>query len=107
MTLTPPIDQKLNRKPCDFSTGTDADDLEGSSQWGPDRTIDSSLLRKLLLDSKAGYGLTDQPLEIIGARIVGIVDLRAASVPRPLNFVKCVFGDAIDCTDAQMKTTSF
>jgi hypothetical protein len=112
MTATTSIDQKLidaiaQRKPCDFSAGTDVDALDNSSQWGPDRTIDSAVLRKVLLDDKAGYGLAHQPLEITGARIVGIVDFRAASVPRPVYFVKCVFSDMIDCTGARLQTTSF
>jgi hypothetical protein len=111
MTSAVSIEQKLTdalaqRKPCDFSTGTDADRLDNSSQWGSERTIDSSLLRKILIDSKAGYGLSDQPLEINGARIDGMVDFRATSITRPIYFVKCVFTEMIDCTDARMPTMS-
>ncbi|MFK4727436.1 hypothetical protein ABIE89_008536 [Bradyrhizobium niftali] len=46
-------------------------------------------------------------LEILGARIIGKVDLRAATVARPVAFLKCVFSHAIDCKDARMSSTSF
>jgi hypothetical protein len=72
MTSAHSIEQKLidalaQRKPCDFSTGTEADELHNSSQWGPDRTIEGSVLRTVLIDGKAGGSPTDQPLEIHGA----------------------------------------
>jgi hypothetical protein len=112
MTSEVSIEQKLTdalrqRTPCDFSTGTEADELENSSQWGPERTIGSSLLRKVLIDGNAGSSLADQPLEIIGARIDGVADFRATSVTRPIYFLRCVFTRMIDCTDARMSTTSF
>jgi hypothetical protein len=112
MTSEVSIEQKLadalrQRTPCDFSAGTEADELENSSQWGPERTIDSSLLRKLLTNGNAGSSPADQPLEIIGARIDGVADFRATSVARPIYFLRCVFTKMIDCTDARMSTTSF
>ncbi len=100
------LDAVSRRKPCDFSVHTDADNLDRSPQWGPERVIASALLRDVLLGS-ATFGLTDQPLEIVGARIDDRVDLRGATIKRPLIFTRCVFTDAIDCDDARMQTTSF
>jgi uncharacterized protein YjbI with pentapeptide repeats len=106
------VEQKLvealeQRRPCNFSAGTSVDDLEKSSEWGPDRTIEAALLRKILIGATGSDGLADQPLEIIGALIKGKVDLRAATVKRPVAFDRCVFSDSIDCRDARMSSTSF
>ncbi|MDI3561747.1 hypothetical protein [Bradyrhizobium sp. Arg816] len=103
------VKQKLlealkHRTACNFSPDINADTIEKSSEWDSQRTVDARLLRDILLE---GADLANQPLEILGARISGRVDLRAASVTRPISFVKCVFSHALDCTDARMSSTSF
>jgi hypothetical protein len=90
------VEQKLNealeqRRPCNFSAGTPVDDLEKGSEWGPDRTIEAALLRKILIGATGSDGLADQPVEIIGALIKGKVDLRAATVKRPLLSIDASF----------------
>jgi hypothetical protein len=112
MPLNPVVDRTLSeaisqRKPCDFSAGGEADDPRGSAQWGPERRIEGALLRTLMLGNHPSYDLINQPLEIIGARIDGPVDFRAASLTRPIYFTRCAFTDPVDCTDARLKTVSF
>src|SRR4051794_36705195 len=106
------FEQKLKdaiaqRRPCNLSMGDAQEDLADSDNWGPERTIDGGLLTRVLLDDKAEFGPLDRPLEIIGARITGYVDLRAVTLSKPVFLIRCVFHGTVDCDDARLQTISF
>jgi len=94
-------------QPCDFSANNTDDSLDKSDSWGPERTISAAMLRGKLLATSADGSPVNQPLRIIGARITGVFDFRAVSFLKPLYFVRCVFVDAVDFTDAALSTVWF
>ena len=77
------------------------------SNWGVDRAVDNFLLSKVIFESAPSILRNGQPLEVVGARIVGPVDFRASIIARPIYFRSCLFTDMIDCTDAQIVSMSF
>jgi hypothetical protein len=89
------------RKLCDFSVGSEEDLLGKSDKWGEERTIAADALHTLLLDKDIAAG---QPLEIKGARITGVLDLRGASLARPLQLVNCAITNVIWLEDASAST---
>ncbi|GAB3984517.1 hypothetical protein GCM10029978_094410 [Actinoallomurus acanthiterrae] len=62
---------------------------EGRS-WGPDRTVRAEVIRKLLLSGRPADGEI-AALRLAGARIVGRLDLKYATVPYPVRFWNCHF----------------
>jgi hypothetical protein len=106
---TPIIDPRLKdallqRRTCDFSVGSDIDELKNSDKWGSERSLDAGGLRAALLAEDLDDVPADQPLEITGARITGALDLRGMTVKRPLYLFRCVVADVIKLIDASTAT---
>jgi hypothetical protein len=111
MSTEPDIETKLresivNRRACDFSVGSDIDKIDNSDQWGPERTIEADALRAVWLSKKVEGAIGNHPLEITGARLVGHLDLRGASVSRPLYLLGCDLKDVWALNDARLATIS-
>ncbi|MFC4911522.1 hypothetical protein [Actinomadura gamaensis] len=73
----------------DFRASPDEDASDGAS-WGRDRTVRASVLRALLLDGPAQDGEIPA-LRVSGARVVGALNLRYATVEHPIRLWGCHF----------------
>ncbi|MCP2334736.1 hypothetical protein [Actinomadura rupiterrae] len=73
----------------DFRTSPDEDASDGAS-WGRDRTIRASVLRALVLDGPVQNGEIPA-LRVNGARIVGTLNLRYATVDHAIRLWGCHF----------------
>jgi hypothetical protein len=77
---------------------TGDDDPAGGAQWGPERTVRADLLYELLTGRRE-----PEPRAVVlrGARIVGALNLEAASLVCPLSLHGCFFDAAVNLNRAE------
>ncbi|MGO9527492.1 MAG: hypothetical protein ACLP0A_07990, partial [Verrucomicrobiia bacterium] len=96
-----------NGQPTVFSTGSDAEDDPSSAQnWSADRSIAAEKIAWLCTDPTASRFVTYQGIRLGGVRIDGPLNLAAAKIPFPLQFVKCAFSNDIYLSDAELQLLS-
>ena len=85
------------------SMSTDpSNDPAHTDQWPASRQIRASLIRWICVDHEA-LGLIDpKGIRVIGARIVGGLDLSLISVPIPVVLHNCVFAEVINLDGAEI-----
>ena len=84
-------------------TRTDpSNDPARADEWRPQRQIRAALIRWLCVDHEA-LGLIDpKGIRVMGARIIGGLDLSLVSVPIPLALDNCVFAEPINLGGAEI-----
>ncbi|MGA2069959.1 MAG: hypothetical protein ABSG97_01305 [Sedimentisphaerales bacterium] len=90
-------------KRADYRKEKDKGKPENANTWGEERTIDANRIEWLCRDKQAKELVTDKGIQVIGAKIVGAVDLSFAEVPFPLSFIGCVFTEKIDIFSSRIK----
>ncbi|GAA2035473.1 oxidoreductase [Catenulispora yoronensis] len=75
------------------------DDIAHGASWGPDRTIRADFLKKLIEE----VGERRAPLRVVGARIVGPVELEYLELGYSLSFSSCYFDEEIDLHDTRLR----
>jgi hypothetical protein len=81
-----------------------ANELDGASQWGPERVVRGEVIRALLLGAcpaEPGYA---PAVRLRGARITGRLDLMGAAVTSNLVCEYCYFEDEIRLVEASTRT---
>ena len=68
---------------------------EQGAAWGADRCVSAQLLTELLIDRPKPDGSPLRRIRIRGARIVGELNLEAATLACPLELVDCYFDNAV------------
>jgi sRNA-binding regulator protein Hfq len=87
---------------ANYSEGEDKDKPEDANSWPERRTINANRIEWLCSDRQAKELVTDKGISVIGARIVGAVDLSFREIPFPLFFYRCVFNENIYLMDSKM-----
>ncbi|HUZ52990.1 MAG TPA: hypothetical protein VMU94_10745, partial [Streptosporangiaceae bacterium] len=88
-----------------FSAGNaGADDPAQSHNWGSDRQIRAEVLSALLCDVVPIESGHIGRVSIRGARVIGMIDLREATVKNSLHLDKCAIEDGIDLSDARVRS---
>jgi hypothetical protein len=83
-----------------FETGDPAaDDPVGGAAWGPERTLRAEFVRGLIDEA----GDRRAPLRVVGARVVGPLELEYLEIGYSLSFANCWFQDEIDLHDARLR----
>ncbi|MEU9862504.1 membrane-associated oxidoreductase [Streptomyces sp. NPDC047971] len=85
----------------DFRVSEDEDPALGGS-WDAERTVRASVLRALLLKAPQEAGEI-AALKISGARIVGVLDLKYATVDAAIRLSHCQFDDVPDLYGAHLR----
>ncbi|NUR01949.1 MAG: membrane-associated oxidoreductase [Streptomyces sp.] len=85
----------------DFREGGDDEDTAEGAQWGPERSIRATVLRALLLNGPRVPGEV-AALKVQGARIIGTLDLRHATVDSIVHLSHCHFAEAPDLSGAHL-----
>ena len=93
-----------NGTPVDFTGGKETLNVraEGAG-WSAERTIRGEVIAGLCT-STAEEPVHRKGVQVLGARIVGFLDLEAAALIRPLTLVHCWLEHDINLRDAQTKT---
>ncbi|MEU8586908.1 membrane-associated oxidoreductase [Streptomyces sp. NPDC048664] len=86
----------------DFGEDADDDPAAGAS-WGPERTLRAEVLRALLLGGPVRPDRT-AGLNVRGARITGVLDLKYGTVPHPVRLRACHFDEVPDLYGARAVT---
>ena len=66
-----------------------ANDPKNAATWGPGRNIRAELIRWLAADSSAAVRVDPKGVRVLGARIVGPLDLSQMRVPFPIALIQC------------------
>jgi hypothetical protein len=91
-------------KPVDLRTGDpDQDDPARAQEWESDREIPAEVLVALLTSEVSGSA-DGRWLDVAGARIVGAVDLRLATLTRGLVLRECALVERLVLRDATVLT---
>ncbi|MBW8804986.1 MAG: hypothetical protein JF587_14215 [Catenulisporales bacterium] len=75
------------------------DDPAQGASWGPERTLQAAFIRKLIEDA----GERRAPLRLVGARVVGALELEYLELGYSLSFSYCSFDDEIDLHDTRLR----
>jgi hypothetical protein len=73
----------------------------------PDNALRGELLRFLLVGKREDSGLSPSGLMIVGAFIVGDLDLVGCTAQAPLHLLECRLGGDLQLTDAELKGAFF
>ena len=84
-----------------------SNDPEHAGDWAASREIRASLIRWLCVDRDALAFVDPKGIRVIGARIVGALDLALVSVPIPLVLDNCLFTDAVNLDGAEVPYLEF
>lgn len=84
-----------------FETGDPAvdDPAASGAAWGPERTLRASFLRKLIDEA----GDRRAPLRVVGAKVVGRLELEYLELGYSLSFAYCWFQDDVDLHDTRLR----
>jgi hypothetical protein len=83
-----------------FEVGDPAvDDPAAGAAWGPERTLRADFIRKLIEEA----GDRRAPLRVVGARVVGRLELEYLELGYSLSFANCHFQDDIDLHDTRLR----
>ncbi|MFL6113363.1 MAG: hypothetical protein ACJ786_18685 [Catenulispora sp.] len=75
------------------------DDPAQGASWGPERTLQAAFIRKLIEDA----GERRAPLRLVGARVIGALELEYLELGYSLSFSNCYFADEIDLHDTRLR----
>jgi hypothetical protein len=84
-----------------------ANDPGEVEKWGKDRSIRGALIGWLCVDRIAKSLVHPGGVQILGARIIGPVELLSASIEFPLVFACCELADEINLMSGRTRTLSF
>ena len=84
-----------------------SNDPAHAEQWPASRGIRASLLRWICVDHDALALIDPKGIHVLGARILGTLDLSMVSVPIPIVLDHCVFNDTIDLTGTEVPYLEF
>ena len=79
-----------------------SNDAAHADEWQESRQIRASLIRWLCVDHQALAQIDPKGIRVIGARIVGGLDLSLVRVPIPLTLDNCVFAEVINLGGAEI-----
>jgi hypothetical protein len=79
-----------------------SNDPATASQWGPQREIRASLIRWMSVDPDAVRQIDPQGIRVLGAKIVGSLDLSQVRVPFTITLHNCAIPEALELTDAEI-----
>jgi hypothetical protein len=79
-----------------------SNDPAHASEWSHDRDIRAGLIRWLAVDDRAAAQIDPDNFRVLGAHIVGPLDLSNLHVPFGLEFVRCLFIEPITLTSAEI-----
>ena len=84
-----------------FETGDPAadDPTVSGATWGPERTLRASFITGLIDEA----GDRRAPLRVVGARIVGPLELEYLELGYSLSFASCWFQDEVDLHDTRLR----
>jgi hypothetical protein len=88
-------------QPVNLQSGDmEADAPARGGEWGAERTVDAALLANLLTQTDG----RDRPraLRLVGAAIVGVLDLEAAELACPMSLVSCWFEQPVNLSEASV-----
>src|SRR4051794_25264274 len=77
----------------------DIDDPAHGGSWGPGRTLRADFIRRLIEEA----GVRRAPLRVIGARVVGPLELEYLELGYSLSFSSSYFDDEIDLHDTRLR----
>ncbi len=78
-----------------------------ASQWGPQREIRASLIRWMSVDPDAIRQIDPQGIRVLGAKIVGSLDLSGVRVPFAIGLRNCAIPEVIELTSAEIPWLDF
>ncbi|MGA9723649.1 MAG: hypothetical protein WBQ86_14415 [Candidatus Binatus sp.] len=73
-----------------------------ASQWGPEREIRASLIRWMSVDPDAIKQIDPQGIRVLGAKIVGSLDLSQVRVPFAIVLRNCAIPEAMELASAEI-----
>ena len=73
-----------------------------ASQWGPQREIRASLIRWMSVDPDAIRQIDLQGIRVLGAKIVGSLDLSQVRVPFAISLRNCAIPEAMELAQAEI-----
>jgi hypothetical protein len=79
-----------------------SNDPANSSRWGPQREIRASLIRWMSVDPDAVKQIDPQGIRVLGAKIVGSLDLSQVHVPFAITLRNCAIAEAMKLTSADI-----
>ena len=84
-----------------------SNDPANASQWGPQREIRASLIRWMSVDPDAIRQIDPQGIRVLGAKIVGSLDLSQVRVPFAITLRKCAIPKAMELGSAEIPSLDF
>ena len=73
-----------------------------ASQWGPQREIRASVIRWMSVDPDAIKQIDPQGIRVLGAKIVGSLDLSQVRVPFAITLRNCAIPEAMELASAEI-----
>ncbi|MGW3445475.1 oxidoreductase [Streptomyces sp. NPDC001076] len=83
------------------------DSVVDGGQWGPERTVRAAVIAALMLGAHGGQPGAVPSLRLVGARIVGPLDLAGAQLAHTLWLEECWFDEAVNLLGATTRTLVF
>jgi hypothetical protein len=77
-------------------------DASKGNHWGPERQIGNELIRWLCVDREAKQLIDPVGIALMGAKIIGDIDLLYISVPFPLTFHHCNFEGQLNLENSSL-----
>ncbi|WP_274910788.1 membrane-associated oxidoreductase [Streptomyces sp. WZ-12] len=93
----------------DLRNGEDEDEhgaVPEGDRWGPERTVRGEVLRALVISGASAEGAI-AGLRLVGARIVGRLDLTCGTVDGPVRLLGCHFDEPPELSGARTRTLDF
>ena len=79
-----------------------SNDPADASQWGPQREIRASLIRWMSVDPDAIREIDPQGIRVLGAKIVGKLDLSGVHVPFAMTLHNCAISEVLELTAVEI-----
>ncbi len=96
------IDAAIGGALVDLSTGdAEQDDPTEGAHWPDARTLRAEIITELLTGVRKPADRQPRAVRVTGARVVGVLDLEAATLVCPLVLMNCHFEAQINLNDAQ------
>ncbi len=92
---------------ADFRTGDeDEDDPANAENWGEERNLRAEVIFALLVEGRADWPVHPQGVHVIGANIVGSLDLSGAELAAPVYLIGCRLAAPLDLRDCRAKSVT-
>lgn len=90
---------------CDFAIGHPSElNPALEHEWRDDCAVRADVIRALCLNQRTDWPVHTKGVQIRGARIVGVLDFEAASLPSPLSILRCRVDSPIQFRGAKTRT---